>query len=161
MKVGDIFTCPKCGSHILEEVMCGVIQTTVISDVEEMETGVACDYVEATPTYDEGEVTHYQCGHCGEIVAENETELAELLFPKEERNDGLHFKAFSARLQQGYYSGENGTAQFKEDVLTHYGWIEGHEELFGECVARYHPEEPGESDAVRLVSILEEFIRLI
>lgn len=77
MKTEEVFTCPQCGKHKLEEVMIGVIQTTVIDAVEATPEGVVYDYGDYS--HDGGEVAHYQCGHCGKIVAEDEDKLAELL----------------------------------------------------------------------------------
>lgn len=76
-KVEAVFTCPRCGEHKLEEVMIGVIQTTVITDVEATDMGLACGYGDTS--HDEGEVEHYQCGHCGHTVAESEDDLIKLL----------------------------------------------------------------------------------
>lgn len=78
MRTEAAFTCPQCGSHKLDEVMIAVIQTTEITTVEQTEEGLACDYGDCT--HDGGEVAHYQCGHCGHIVATSEQELAQILF---------------------------------------------------------------------------------
>lgn len=77
-QIASCFTCPTCGHHQLDEVMIGVIQRTPIAAVGAISGGVACIYGDPA-TYDEGEVVHYSCGHCGAIVAENEDELATLL----------------------------------------------------------------------------------
>ena len=82
MDTSKAFTCPRCGGHKLEEVMIEVVQTTVITAVECVENGLACDYGDCS--HDGGEVSCYQCGNCGNVVAENEAALRELLFPGSE-----------------------------------------------------------------------------
>jgi DNA-directed RNA polymerase subunit RPC12/RpoP len=81
MQVDALFTCPQCGSHKLDEVMIGVIQTTDITAVERTSEGLACDYGDCT--LDGGTVAHYQCGQCGHEIASDEDELAEILFGKD------------------------------------------------------------------------------
>ena len=78
MKTEDLFTCPKCGSHKLDEILVGVIQTTVVTAVELTDEGLACDYGDST--HDGGEIAHYECGHCGHIVATSEEQLTQVLF---------------------------------------------------------------------------------
>jgi predicted RNA-binding Zn-ribbon protein involved in translation (DUF1610 family) len=78
MKTESLFTCPKCGSHKLNEILVGVIQTTEVTAVEQADDGLACDYGDST--HDGGEIAHYECGNCGNIVATSEEQLAQLLF---------------------------------------------------------------------------------
>jgi hypothetical protein len=58
--------------------MIAVIQTTEIAAVEQTEEGLALDFGDCT--HDGGELAHYQCDHCGHIVATSEEQLAQLLF---------------------------------------------------------------------------------
>jgi len=54
------FTCPKCGSHRLEEVMTGV---TVTSSVISVRDGGDIEY--GLQSNEDGEVDCYQCMDCG------------------------------------------------------------------------------------------------
>jgi transcription elongation factor Elf1 len=77
MKVDKVFTCPQCGGHRLEEVMVGVISYSEVTDIEQTDTGLACEYGETT--HDEGELARFQCLDCRHVVAESEDDLAEFL----------------------------------------------------------------------------------
>ena len=69
LKVEEVFTCPHCGGHQLEEVMFSVIQSSPVLDMEVDDEGEDAEahiveYGDAT--HDGGEVSHYQCADCGE-----------------------------------------------------------------------------------------------
>jgi len=80
MKTEDIFTCPKCGSHKLDEVLFAVSQTSSITVIEPNfeESSLALDY--GGYSHDGGELSHYSCGECGRLIAKDEKELANFLF---------------------------------------------------------------------------------
>jgi predicted RNA-binding Zn-ribbon protein involved in translation (DUF1610 family) len=80
METKDLFTCPECGKHRLEEVMTEVVQSSVIDTIEVVGDEVACEY--GLCSYEGGEVSHYQCVDCGHVVAESVNELREFLFPE-------------------------------------------------------------------------------
>ena len=59
------FKCPQCNHAVLEEVMTDVVQYSNISSIDE---SGAVDYDPNGVSHDGGEVAHYQCGQCGEIL---------------------------------------------------------------------------------------------
>ena len=75
--VKDVFTCPECGSHKLDEVMDEVMQTTEVTSVALTEAGVACEYGECS--HDGGFVINFSCGACGFPVADDEAGLVKFL----------------------------------------------------------------------------------
>ena len=75
--IADIFTCPQCGEHRLEEVMAHVVQTTDIIIVELTDKGLACDYGDCS--HDGGVVQAYCCFYCGYKVAATEKQLIKVL----------------------------------------------------------------------------------
>jgi len=77
VEVETVFTCQRCGGHRLEEVMRDVTQTSVIACVENVAGMLQCDYDDVL--CEGGEVSHYQCANCGEVVAETADELLDLL----------------------------------------------------------------------------------
>ena len=64
------FTCPDCGSHVLEEIM---VDVTVASRVSVISSSDGLEYGEQTNS--SGIVDRYQCENCGKVVAENEEAL--------------------------------------------------------------------------------------
>jgi hypothetical protein len=82
VRVQDVFTCPTCSSHKLEEVMDEVMQTTEVTGVALTEMGVVCQYGDCS--HDGGAVIEYKCGMCGCVIAENEVELLEFLRSNQE-----------------------------------------------------------------------------
>lgn len=58
------FTCHKCGSHKLEEVMFDV---TVVSEIAVLDDDDGLEYGEQTN--EDGTVDRYQCVNCGQRVA--------------------------------------------------------------------------------------------
>lgn len=96
------FKCPECGGTEVEEVLCDVVQYSVISVIEVplKGNGAYIDYDSKRVSHDGGNVSHYQCHKCGKDVAEmggweepidNECELREWIeetCPQEVENDG-------------------------------------------------------------------------
>ena len=87
-----IFNCLECGHNILEEIMTDVIQTSVLSAIDD---SGALDYNGVSS--EGGEVSHYQCANCGKSLRDKESdcvvndpkELAEWLkenCPQEDKN---------------------------------------------------------------------------
>lgn len=68
------FTCKRCGSHRLEEVMTDVVVSSEITDV-----GEGGDIEYGNVANDGGVVDRYQCLNCGEKVATDLQELCEVL----------------------------------------------------------------------------------
>lgn len=64
------FSCPKCKSVLLEEIMTDVTMKSRVVSIEggDIEYGV-------TSAGDSGEVSRYQCADCGCVVAHSDTEL--------------------------------------------------------------------------------------
>ena len=66
------FTCPKCGQHILEEIMTNCIQSSAIDTI----TDEGHVYYDETST-DLGEVDHYQCQNCNYVLKdENDIKIS-------------------------------------------------------------------------------------
>lgn len=65
------------------------------------------------------------------------------------------FDSLLGKIHQGYYDRENGTAQFKADVLFHYG--EDHTPLFSE-IFQQHADLQGRA---RLEETLGDFVKAI
>lgn len=67
------FKCPMCGSNLLEEIMTGVTQTSLVNGVEE---DGFLDY--GSSSTEGGEVTRYQCSECGRVLPgiENNDDMA-------------------------------------------------------------------------------------
>jgi transcription elongation factor Elf1 len=82
MRVEDVFTCPHCGAHKLEEVLVDVMQTSEVTSLELVDGMLACDY--GAVTHDGGLVDHYRCVHCDKVIAGSEDELIEFLSKKVE-----------------------------------------------------------------------------
>jgi predicted RNA-binding Zn-ribbon protein involved in translation (DUF1610 family) len=68
------FTCNRCGAHTLEEVMTDVTAVSEVSGIELLE-GEALSIQYGDQTNDGGGVSHYQCGDCGKVIADNQEEL--------------------------------------------------------------------------------------
>ena len=77
VRVRDVFTCPTCSSHKLDEVMDEVMQTTEVVGVALTEMGIACEYGECS--HDGGFVINFSCGACGFPVADDEAGLVKFL----------------------------------------------------------------------------------
>ena len=82
MRIEEVFTCPNCSGHQVEEVMSQVVLSTPIlevsvdeEDVDELNLAVSVEYDHDNETTDGGEVEHFQCLHCGEVIARSETDL--------------------------------------------------------------------------------------
>lgn len=71
------FTCKKCGSHTLEEVMTDVTVSSSIKGFEILDGFIDIDYAEQSN--EGGEIETYQCLNCGEAVANSQEELIEFL----------------------------------------------------------------------------------
>ena len=56
------YKCKKCGCDKLEEVMTGVVQSSVIASIDD---GIL-DYTNVS--HDGGEVDRYQCVECGNVI---------------------------------------------------------------------------------------------
>ena len=71
------FTCPKCGSHRLEEVMTNV---TIYSPIKSysIEDG-EIDFEYGNQNNEDGAVERYQCMDCGEHIAFDQAELIAFL----------------------------------------------------------------------------------
>jgi rubrerythrin len=82
VRVKDVFACPVCGSHLLDEVMNEVMQTTEVTGLALTEGGVACEYGDCS--HDGGFVINYLCGVCGFSVAEDEAGLVKFLRQNQE-----------------------------------------------------------------------------
>jgi hypothetical protein len=63
MIISEVFTCPECGEHHLEEVMLNVTVSSEVTSVDEFEE---CEY--DVQTNDGGEVDRYECAECGWVV---------------------------------------------------------------------------------------------
>jgi len=63
--IEEIFTCPDCGCHILEEIMTDVVQTTRITGIEDgiFEYGYTC--------VDGGVCERIQCMECGFVLKDD------------------------------------------------------------------------------------------
>jgi len=59
------FTCPNCKNHRLEEVMTNVTLTSVISKID-----ADGDHEYDKAINEDGEISQYQCVHCGYIIGE-------------------------------------------------------------------------------------------
>lgn len=68
---------------------------------------------------------------------------------------GADFNTLLDRILQGYYSTGNGTAQFKSDLLNHYGWE--HEETYRRLF-RQHSDLQGKE---RYEEVLGDFVKAI
>ena len=68
MKNAD-FTCPKCGSHKLVEVMVDVTVGSNIRDIT-IENGEA-SFSYGEQTNEDGSVNSYQCENCGYVLTIN------------------------------------------------------------------------------------------
>lgn len=75
MATDIVFTCPKCGSHKIEEIM---VDMTVVSEMtiseHEDETGpggIFTNYGEQEN--DGGHVDRYQCGECGKTIVDHDS----------------------------------------------------------------------------------------
>jgi rubredoxin len=78
LKVEEVFTCPTCGGHRLEEVLVGVVLYSVIDYVG------ASGGVEYGPeNHEDGDIDRYQCVDCGWVM-EGVTEEQELFAYLEE-----------------------------------------------------------------------------
>ena len=65
MKISDVFTCHKCGSHELEEILCGVTVSSLIETITE-DGEMEYSTVENT----DGELDRYTCANCDCNVSE-------------------------------------------------------------------------------------------
>ena len=77
VRVKDVFTCPECEAHLLDEVMNDVMQTTEVTGLALTDGGVACEY--GVATHEGGELCRFECGSCGFPVAEDEAGLVKFL----------------------------------------------------------------------------------
>lgn len=60
------FICPKCKEQQqLEEILINVVQTTVISVIDD---SGAVDYKSDSIVTEDGEIDHYQCAQCGFVL---------------------------------------------------------------------------------------------
>jgi predicted RNA-binding Zn-ribbon protein involved in translation (DUF1610 family) len=83
-KVAAAFTCPRCGGHRLEEVVC---QVTASYEVVEYYPEGDLEYGDAD--MDGGKVDRYQCRDCGWVVpqvADGQGLIAWLLQQQENKN---------------------------------------------------------------------------
>lgn len=72
------FTCEACGGHKIEEIMCGVVQSSVIEDVKIVDEDIVCDYGATCSDGGDVDTIRYQCVECGFPVSEEELkQLAE------------------------------------------------------------------------------------
>jgi len=71
------FTCTKCGSHRLEEVMAGVTVSSIVHTLAIEDGEVSMEYGEQSN--EGGTVDRYQCMDCGDMVANSQEELIEEL----------------------------------------------------------------------------------
>ena len=60
------FKCPHCGCTEIEEIMVNVVQSSVISEIDEEIEGL--DYSEVSS--EGGEVDRYQCLKCEKVLGE-------------------------------------------------------------------------------------------
>jgi len=67
------FKCPECGDDRIEEVLLGVVQYTEVQNVTDEDGNPSIKYGEHS--LDAGEVSHFQCLHCGEHIADDEEDL--------------------------------------------------------------------------------------
>jgi len=63
MKVQDIFICPQCDGHRIEEIITNAAVTSEVVDTTE-----CGDIKYNTPDIDEGIVDRYQCVNCGYAI---------------------------------------------------------------------------------------------
>lgn len=61
-----VFTCPKCKSNRLEEILVNVVQSSFVVLSNRREDNDAIDY--GATTTEDGVVDRYQCLECGRIV---------------------------------------------------------------------------------------------
>ncbi len=81
------FSCPQCDFTRIEEIMTGVVQASIVDDLEE--NGVI---YYGNHSCDKGEVSHFQCIRCGWAIPDA-TDGAELLIALEnlkEEKRGLY-----------------------------------------------------------------------
>jgi len=67
---GQLFTCPACGNHMLEEVMVDVTQSANIVDV--VGDAEAADPEYSATVSDGGVLDRIQCLYCGHVVVSDE-----------------------------------------------------------------------------------------
>jgi hypothetical protein len=66
MKISDLYTCPRCGKHELEEILTDV---TVASLIETINEDGEMEY--STVENTDGELDRYACADCGCHVGDN------------------------------------------------------------------------------------------
>lgn len=75
-KIADLFTCPSCGSHRLEEVLTDVVESSEVTDLAGDQDDIYLEY--GNTSTDGGQVDRYQCLDCGHVVARSVEEPREL-----------------------------------------------------------------------------------
>lgn len=65
MNISELFTCPQCGKHTIQEVQSYVTLISVLRTIGKDDTTYAKS--EAS----DGEFVRYQCGDCGESLTSN------------------------------------------------------------------------------------------
>ncbi len=88
-----VFTCPKCGSHRIEEIM---VDMTVASEIsiseDEADGGIFHRYGEQTN--DGGHVDRYQCEDCGYVILDDSPEN------EDKTQDGLDERALANEIKR-------------------------------------------------------------
>lgn len=69
------FTCPRCGSHSITEVMVEMVVDSKVDAIIEIDGAVELQYGEQTN--EGGHVDHYCCGGCGLWIVDDHSEHAD------------------------------------------------------------------------------------
>jgi hypothetical protein len=64
------FKCPGCGCIELEECRMNTIQYSVVSCIEDVDGEDIVDYDANAISYDEGDVSYYNCSCCSYIIVD-------------------------------------------------------------------------------------------
>ena len=81
------FECKNCKCNLLEEVVTDVDMYSTISDMEKTDNGVAVCYRNSNTEF--GDVLHYQCANCDEIIEDGAITSPEELYEWLESNGML------------------------------------------------------------------------
>lgn len=66
------FKCESCGGNRIEEVMCGVTQSSEILEIENIDGQLIMDYGNTSTEDGDIDSIRYQCMECGTVIYNDE-----------------------------------------------------------------------------------------